>query len=250
VSDDVSTFGARLRACRRRAGLSQDELAGRSGLSVRAISDLERGRTRRPYPNTCLRLADALELGETARAEFLAAGRGPGQPEIVAGVHHPADEAAQARAPGSVPPRHLPAPVPAFVGRQPELAALLDLGRYRQAADHHQRAITLFRHGHDRSGEAEACDGLGEVSLALGRPELALVQHAAARDLAGQAGSLDEQARAHHGLACAFQAAGRVDQAQHSFEEAIRLYARLGAPEADQIRARLSSADGNGSARQ
>jgi predicted ATPase/transcriptional regulator with XRE-family HTH domain len=66
-------FGARLRDCRRAAGLSQEELAERAGLSVRAISDLERGRTRSPYPNSARRLADALLLTDAARAEFIAA---------------------------------------------------------------------------------------------------------------------------------------------------------------------------------
>ncbi|WP_432894298.1 helix-turn-helix domain-containing protein [Kribbella sp. CA-245084] len=44
-----SAFGALLRRHRRSARLTQEELAERSGLSVRAISDLERGRTARPY---------------------------------------------------------------------------------------------------------------------------------------------------------------------------------------------------------
>ena len=61
MSDDHGGFGARLRACRRSAGLSQEELAERSGLSVRTISNLERGRARWPYRDTLRRLADALE---------------------------------------------------------------------------------------------------------------------------------------------------------------------------------------------
>jgi transcriptional regulator with XRE-family HTH domain len=71
VSDVVRGFGARLRSCRQSAGLSQQELAERSGLSVRAISDLERGRTRFPYQDSLGRLADALALGEPARTEFI-----------------------------------------------------------------------------------------------------------------------------------------------------------------------------------
>ena len=117
------------------------------------------------------------------------------------------------------------------------------LDRYQQAADHHQLAISLFRAGNDPVGEAEALNGLGELLLASGRPEEARPQHALARDLAQQTGNLDEQARAHHGLACAHQAAGPSDQAQVHFEEAIRLYTRLGGPEAGQIRsaARLAA---------
>jgi transcriptional regulator with XRE-family HTH domain len=56
--------------------LSQQELAERSGLSVRAISDLERGRTRFPYQDSLARLAGALGLRGPARTEFIAtAGR-------------------------------------------------------------------------------------------------------------------------------------------------------------------------------
>src|SRR5580658_1847822 len=70
---DGGGFGGRLRACRGTAGLSQQELAGRSGLSLRTISDLERGRTRWPYRDSLYRLADALELRGPARTEFIAA---------------------------------------------------------------------------------------------------------------------------------------------------------------------------------
>jgi len=55
-------FGSRLRACRCHAGLSQQELAERSGVSIRTISNLERGRAQWPHHGTVHRLADALEL--------------------------------------------------------------------------------------------------------------------------------------------------------------------------------------------
>ncbi|HEY1324791.1 MAG TPA: helix-turn-helix transcriptional regulator [Streptosporangiaceae bacterium] len=71
MNDVARVFGARLRSCRQSAGLSQQELAERSGLSVRAISDLERGRTRFPYQDSLARLADALALGEPTRTEFI-----------------------------------------------------------------------------------------------------------------------------------------------------------------------------------
>jgi transcriptional regulator with XRE-family HTH domain len=73
--DDPAAFRARLSAFRRSAGLSQEELASRSGLSVRAICNLECGRTRWPYPKSVRRLADALELRGEAREEFSAAAR-------------------------------------------------------------------------------------------------------------------------------------------------------------------------------
>jgi predicted ATPase/transcriptional regulator with XRE-family HTH domain len=66
-------FGARLRRLREATGLTQEELAGRAGLSAKNISDLERGERRRPYPHTVRALADALELSEDERAALFAA---------------------------------------------------------------------------------------------------------------------------------------------------------------------------------
>lgn len=71
----VATFGGRLRALREAAGLTQEELAARAGLSSRGISALENGQRRRPYPHTIRALADALELPPPDRAALLSAGR-------------------------------------------------------------------------------------------------------------------------------------------------------------------------------
>jgi tetratricopeptide (TPR) repeat protein/transcriptional regulator with XRE-family HTH domain len=133
MSDDHGGFGARLRACRRSAGLSQEELAERSGLSVRTISNLERGRARWPYRDTLRRLADALDLRDAARAEFIGAAERrlgddserPGGSPAAPGAAPPGGEG---RGTGSrVVPRQLPAPVPAFAGRSGELAALSEM---------------------------------------------------------------------------------------------------------------------------
>jgi tetratricopeptide (TPR) repeat protein/transcriptional regulator with XRE-family HTH domain len=72
---DIAAFGVRLRRCRESAGLSQEQLAECASLSIRAIRDLERGRTTHPYPATLRRLADAFALQGQARADFIAAGR-------------------------------------------------------------------------------------------------------------------------------------------------------------------------------
>jgi predicted ATPase/DNA-binding XRE family transcriptional regulator len=78
--EDGSTFAMLLRGHRRAAGLSQEELAERAGLSVRGLSDLERGARRAPHVATVRRLADALRLGEVDRGGLLAAAaRLPGQ---------------------------------------------------------------------------------------------------------------------------------------------------------------------------
>ena len=66
-------FGARLRRLREAAGLTQEELASKAGLTARGISDLERGKRRRPYPNTVRSLAEALGLSGDERAALVAA---------------------------------------------------------------------------------------------------------------------------------------------------------------------------------
>jgi transcriptional regulator with XRE-family HTH domain len=116
---ESAPLGAWLRRARLAAGMSQEELAERAGLSVRAIRDLERGRTRRPYRRTMRLLTDALRIPDADAATLLdlRAGNGPGPPAS------PAD----AGPPGV--PRQLPAGVRHFVGRvheQQTLDALLD----------------------------------------------------------------------------------------------------------------------------
>lgn len=71
----TSHFGALLKQYRRAANLTQEALAERAGISARSISDLERGLSRSPHPDTIAYLARALGLGGPERAAFLAAAR-------------------------------------------------------------------------------------------------------------------------------------------------------------------------------
>jgi transcriptional regulator with XRE-family HTH domain len=69
------SFGELLRSLRRAAGLSQEELAQRARLSVKAVGALERGERQRPYPNTVRALADALEVSGEMRAALMDSAR-------------------------------------------------------------------------------------------------------------------------------------------------------------------------------
>src|SRR5262245_32589114 len=69
------TFADLLKRYRAAAGLTQEELATRAGLSPKGISDLERGARRAPRRDTVLLLAEALALGERERGIFAAAAR-------------------------------------------------------------------------------------------------------------------------------------------------------------------------------
>jgi non-specific serine/threonine protein kinase len=60
-------FGELLRDYRRTAGLTQEELAERAGISPRSISELERGGAHVPRRDTVLLLARALDLNGAAR---------------------------------------------------------------------------------------------------------------------------------------------------------------------------------------
>src|SRR5947209_8072327 len=70
----TETRGDLIRRSRLRAGLTQEGLAERAGISPRSVSDLERDVERAHYAHTLRRLADALSLNEDERAALLAAG--------------------------------------------------------------------------------------------------------------------------------------------------------------------------------
>lgn len=135
AADDRSSFGQRLRRLREAAGLTQEELAERAGLSAKAIGALERGRRQRPYPHTIRALADALGLSDAARAEL-------------AGTMPPRERSPE-QPPANTPA--LPAPPTPLIGREQELAELGDLLRAGVA-----RMVTLTGPG-----------GVGKTRLAL-----------------------------------------------------------------------------------
>src|SRR5437764_11398722 len=73
-------FGVLLRRYRSDAGLTQEELAERAGLSRRGITALERGERLKPHPDTIRLLADALQLDGSRRAHFEGVARSRGEP--------------------------------------------------------------------------------------------------------------------------------------------------------------------------
>jgi tetratricopeptide (TPR) repeat protein/DNA-binding XRE family transcriptional regulator len=121
MSQEAAGFGARLRACREAAQLSQEDLATRSGLSLRTIGNLEQGHTRWPHQATVQRLADGLDLRDQARAAFVATlkrRRGRTTSGVTAGKVPGTDLS------GAVVPRQLPGVAAHFTGRAAELTVL------------------------------------------------------------------------------------------------------------------------------
>jgi DNA-binding SARP family transcriptional activator/tetratricopeptide (TPR) repeat protein len=72
VEQPPATLGSLLREHRRRAGVRQQDLARRAGLSIRAVRDIEQDRVRHPQPQSIQRLLGALRLGEIDRRRMLA----------------------------------------------------------------------------------------------------------------------------------------------------------------------------------
>jgi predicted ATPase/DNA-binding XRE family transcriptional regulator len=138
-------FRTRLRTHRLAAELTQEGLAERAGLSVRAIQNLERGE-RRPYADTTARLVMALELQGAEREAFELAARK--QPRRGAPLAQPEDATPQA----TTTPNNLPVPLTACIGREVELEAIR--GALRDA-----RLVTLV--GPGGSGKTRLAQELG-----------------------------------------------------------------------------------------
>ncbi|MFG6502542.1 helix-turn-helix domain-containing protein [Microbacterium sp. P05] len=104
-------FGELLRRRRQYADLTIERLSERSDVSVRTISDIERGVSVGPRRRTVIALADALELADHERSAFLSAAR-PGR-----------RKAAVENSPVSIRPFRLPD----FTGRESEMEVLASL---------------------------------------------------------------------------------------------------------------------------
>ncbi len=112
-----NTFGEQLRRLREAAGLTQEELAERAGLTPKGVGALERGDRKRPYPNTVRALADALGLEDEERACFIGSvSRRDSDPEP-----------APSPGPPAVPSLSLPVPPTPLVGRERETREVADL---------------------------------------------------------------------------------------------------------------------------
>jgi predicted ATPase/DNA-binding XRE family transcriptional regulator len=129
------SFGGQLKALREAARFTQEELATIAGLSVHAVSALERGERRRPQVETVRALSAALDLTGGAREAFFASAR----------------SRTQATAVDELTGVSLPVPLTALLGRGTDVQTL------RQwLADPAARLITLIGPG-----------GVGKTRLAL-----------------------------------------------------------------------------------
>lgn len=119
----MSAFAGELKRFRKLRVLTQQELSDAALVPVRTISDLERGVSRQPHPDTVRKLASALGLTGAELAGFLAAARADAHGR----GEQPPDSAPDARTPvpiGAVT-RTLPRDIGSFTGRERELEQLL-----------------------------------------------------------------------------------------------------------------------------
>ncbi|KUL26474.1 ATP-binding protein [Actinoplanes awajinensis] len=148
-------FGAVLRDHRRRAGLTQEELAARAAIGVRTVRDLEHGRASRPQRTTAELLAQALGLSGSEQAAFLAAARGRPADEV------PVDSALTGVSVHSAPTPFLRTPpTDELIGRDADLAGILA----RLSADGGSSTTTA---GGSRGVTLVGVAGVGKSSLAM-----------------------------------------------------------------------------------
>ncbi|MFE7506070.1 ATP-binding protein [Promicromonospora sp. NPDC057488] len=143
----TAAFGPLLRSLRQAAQLTIEDLSHASGVSVRAIGDMERGVSRGPQRRTVQALAEALGLDAERQAELADAAR--------AGRPRTADQ--PSRRPSSF---GLPRGLTDFVGRAAELETLCALARTASADGPVPVAVV---HG---------AAGLGKTSCAVRAAEL------------------------------------------------------------------------------
>lgn len=146
----MAEFASMLKDLRKRAGLTQEDLAEQANVAVRTISDLERGVSHIPQKETARRLADALALAGLARDRFVSTARG----------RPPAGRLAETDLPtvsGVAPTtRMLPRSIASFTGRRSELQHVLEAAAGAAAPQGVVRICAI-----------EGMAGVGKTSLAL-----------------------------------------------------------------------------------
>ncbi|MFF7352818.1 helix-turn-helix domain-containing protein [Streptomyces filipinensis] len=124
-SESTPGLDVLLQNARRRAGLTQTQLAGLATVSVRAIRDLEQGRVRNPRKETLRLLADAMRMSDARRVELELAADAHAAGRVLQSLY-----SAELAAP--------PTPLRPLTGRRAELEALTE-----RLDNRHDRLLTL-----------------------------------------------------------------------------------------------------------
>jgi transcriptional regulator with XRE-family HTH domain len=228
------SFGGQLRRLRLRAGLTQEVLAERAGVSVATIGALEEDRRQRPYPNTVVALAEALGLADADRAALLEVASGSSPPPTEENGREPDRASASSEAP-PMPRVRLPAPATTLIGRERDVQAAAALLDPAQSA---VRLLTLVGPAQARLREAAddwavgmTWGGLSALALAVGQFDAAeryADEHLA---LARNGGDLLGMSQGWDELALVSLVRRDLDQAAVRLRQELALALEVGQPE-------------------
>ena len=100
--------------------------------------------------------------------------------------------------------------------------------RHTEAADRYQQVFERAQHLGIGSWQFEALQGLGRLQQDIGKPHLGLTYHERALRLATGLARSADQARAHDGLAHAYDALGDAEKARSHWQLALDILTQLG----------------------
>jgi tetratricopeptide (TPR) repeat protein len=113
-------------------------------------------------------------------------------------------------------------------------------GRHELAVRHLLEARRISAALPDRYNEARCLTSIGLAYLQVNQPDPAVRSFSEALGIMIRIGGRYEQARIHTALADALRMLGNTDQARDHLTDALAIYSEIGAPEAGEIRQRLS----------
>lgn len=120
--------------------------------------------------------------------------------------------------------------------------AYQELGRHGEALDHLRQALAIFRATGDLYNEAMTLDSLGNAHVGMGHYDEGLDLLRDALALRRQAGDRMGEADTLSRIAGALHDKGEASAARESWRLALLIFDELGAPQADEIRIRLTAA--------
>jgi tetratricopeptide (TPR) repeat protein len=117
------------------------------------------------------------------------------------------------------------------------------LGEYEQAVEVCQRALDLFVKIDDPNNQAAVCDSLGVAYQNLGVHREAVAHFRRALDLLEASGERFFVAIVLSHLGDAYQVVGEIPAAQQAWQQALAIFTKLGAREAEGLRDKLVALD-------